>query len=585
MRLAVLGLLALGCCTQLEPRPLELPVDAIRDYLRRECEDQGLHALAVAIVQVTPNGMRATEVAWGTVVTPSGEPRDPAGVDWSGRMDAIGDRPVAVGATWNYGDPETHPDHGDSISTPLVLADLAARAARSHAGSAEILDDWVLVRGSSHDGVGIAVATDLRSASAPLVRVAEFVEHLLDGSRSRRPALLAPIERTRTRELVGHYRNAHSDLEVVDVAGEPWIVPKNGAWMRLRRSADDPCLIVRDRLHVRIEVRVTGDRINLDGEDFVRVHEPAPECPTSYLPYLGTYVGSNEHSGFSVLVLERFGRLRLLEHLTEYDVQDHPDRSDFKRLNVPSVFGFMVSFERDAASGDVALGFFDDRLRSEPAFVLTRQPTTAGTFRIEPVHAPEKLRELAAAATPPATPPDARPFDLVELRQLDPAIHYDIRYASADNFMGFPLYDEALARMQRPAAEAVVRAHGRLAKHGFGLVIHDAWRPWRVTKMFWDATPEHQHTFVADPSKGSRHNRGCAIDLSLYDLATGETVEMPSGYDEFTERAYPYWPGSTGRARALRELLRHAMEDEEFTVYEAEWWHFDFRDWQRYAVR
>ena len=151
--------------------------------------------------------------------------------------------------------------------------------------------------------------------------------------------------------------------------------------------------------------------------------------------------------------------------------------------------------------------------------------------------------------------------------------------------MGFALYETAFAKLQRPAAEAVLRVHERLAALGYGVVVHDAWRPWRVTKMFWDATPEHQHTFVADPSKGSRHNRGCAIDLSLYELATGAIVEMPSGYDEFTERAYPFWPGGTGRSRAWRDLLRRAMEDEGFTVYEAEWWHFDYHDWRRYPVR
>jgi serine beta-lactamase-like protein LACTB len=110
------------------------------------------------------------------------------------------------------------------------------------------------------------------------------------------------------------------------------------------------------------------------------------------------------------------------------------------------------------------------------------------------------------------------------------------------------------------------------------------YRPWSVTKVFWDAAPENLKHFVANPASGSRHNRGCAVDLTLYVLATGEVVTMPSGYDEFTERAYPDYPGGTSRQRHYREVLRRAMEDEGFTVYEHEWWHYDFADWQRYPV-
>jgi D-alanyl-D-alanine dipeptidase len=138
--------------------------------------------------------------------------------------------------------------------------------------------------------------------------------------------------------------------------------------------------------------------------------------------------------------------------------------------------------------------------------------------------------------------------------------------------------------MQRPAAEAVMRAHRQLKARGYGLLIHDAYRPWAVTKMFWEATPAAQRVFVADPSQGSRHNRGCAVDLTLYDLATGEPVQMVGGYDEFSDRSYPDYPGGTSRQRWHRELLRQVMESEGFTVYEAEWWHFDFNSWREYPI-
>jgi len=146
------------------------------------------------------------------------------------------------------------------------------------------------------------------------------------------------------------------------------------------------------------------------------------------------------------------------------------------------------------------------------------------------------------------------------------------------------MYTSARAFLQRPAAAALLRAHRALAAQGYGLLIHDAYRPWSVTWMFWEATPVAQRSFVANPARGSKHNRGCAVDLSMYELATGRPVQMPSGYDEFSERAHPGYTGGTERQRALRDLLRRTMEAEGFTVDLGEWWHFDYRDWARYPV-
>jgi len=207
-----------------------------------------------------------------------------------------------------------------------------------------------------------------------------------------------------------------------------------------------------------------------------------------------------------------------------------------------------------------------------------------GVFRITPRRPIAELRTEAIAATPPREPGPFRPVDLVEITSLDSTVRLDIRYATADNFLSTPVYEEARAFLQRPAAEALVRAHRWLARTGHGLLIHDAYRPWWVTKLFWDATPGDKHAFVADPAKGSRHNRGCAVDLTLYRLSDGRAVEMPSLYDEMTERASPDYAGGPSEPRRRRELLRAAMETEGFTVYESEWWHFDYRGWRDYPI-
>jgi D-alanyl-D-alanine dipeptidase len=214
----------------------------------------------------------------------------------------------------------------------------------------------------------------------------------------------------------------------------------------------------------------------------------------------------------------------------------------------------------------------------------TTAPASVQSFHITPVKPVAELRREALAATPPPPSPDLRKPDLVELVKLDPTIKLDIRYASTNNFMSTPFYSEARAFMQKPAAEAVVRASKALKSYGYGLIIHDGYRPWYVTKMFWDGTPPDKHDFVADPYPGSRHNRGCAVDLSLYDLKTGQEVKMPSGYDEMSERAYPNYKGGTDQERQRRDLLRKIMESEGFTVYADEWWHFDYKDWDKYPV-
>src|SRR5438132_6233823 len=118
---------------------------------------------------------------------------------------------------------------------------------------------------------------------------------------------------------------------------------------------------------------------------------------------------------------------------------------------------------------------------------------------------------LTQMQQPPQEAGPFRPSDLVELVKLDPTIKLDIRYATKNNFLGRPVYKQARAFLQRPAAEALVRVNQALRKQGYGLIIHDGYQPWYVTKIFWDATPEDKKIFVADPSKGSRRNRGCAV--------------------------------------------------------------------------
>jgi len=295
-----------------------------------------------------------------------------------------------------------------------------------------------------------------------------------------------------------------------------------------------------------------------------------PEAPADLLPIVGDYA----EAGDTLSLIEEGGDLALA--LWRGDTRTLASAANGTFVGGA---GAELSVRRGPGANveGVSLG---DRFFAR----LTLGAEDGGTFQITPSRPPEELRAEALAASPPLEEGDFRASDLVELTSLDSTIALDIRYATTNNFMGEVFYSQPRAFLQRPAAEALVRAQHWLKERGYGLLIHDGYRPWYVTKMFWDATPEPLRVFVADPATGSRHNRGCAVDLTLYDLATGDPITMTGGYDEMSPRSYPDYPGGTSRQRWHRELLREAMEMQGFAVYEAEWWHFDYRDWHSYRV-
>ena len=299
-------------------------------------------------------------------------------------------------------------------------------------------------------------------------------------------------------------------------------------------------------------------------------------APLRWRPLIGEYVQNDQ----TVIILEKDGKLAALFNRTELASLDEISKDKFLFAPGSARAGERVVFTRDSrgrvSQAEIGKSVFKRRpLGPEEG---------SNQLKVEPLRPVPVLIKEARSAKPPEETGDFRPADLVELRKLDPTIKLEIRYATTNNLFGTVFYSEPRAFMQRPAAEAVVRINRKLKSAGYGLLVHDAYRPWYVTKVFWDATPDDKKIFVADPSKGSRHNRGCAVDITLYDLKTGKPVEMVSTYDETTDRAHPDYPGGTSLQRWHRDLLRREMESEGFTVYEAEWWHFDFKDWQKYRI-
>ena len=389
------------------------------------------------------------------------------------------------------------------------------------------------------------------------------------------PASTTAVPADLARRLEGRYGEAGDGVDIANRAGRLTVSPRGGGQrMELRMLGD--ALMVDDPIARGLVVKPDADALIVGGRRLPRVAVPAPSpTPAAF----GGLIGEYGWDFNTLYIYEQEGTLHaLIEWFFDYPLtREADDVYAFPRSGLYD--GEKLMFARDAAGR---------ASRVVAASVAFERRPIAGedgkTYKIVPSRPVAELREVALKASPPAEAGEFRAADLVDLASLDPSIKLDIRYATADNFAGTPFYTRARAYMQRPAAEALLRAHRSLAGSGFGLRVHDAYRPWHVTKMFWDATPESGRGFVADPAKGSKHNRGAAVDLTLYDLETGQPAAMPGGYDEFSGRSNPDYPGGTSRQRWHRDTLRRAMEDQGFSVFPLEWWHYDFKDWDKYAI-
>ncbi|HSL72379.1 MAG TPA: serine hydrolase [Longimicrobiales bacterium] len=456
----------------------------------------------------------------------------------------------------------------------FFIADLHGNRAVRHGGAIYGFATELVALPDRKLGVAVAATKDV--ANTVSGRIANRALELMLGIDVPQPAITR-LASGRARQLEGRYAKGDYAVELHARNDRLFLdQPRNLARIELWALPGDT-LIGYDAQSFGPKLQPLPNAI-VFGRDTLRRadHETAPAAPPAHWRQL---IGEYGWDHNTLYILEKEGKLTaLIEWFFEYPLE--PVGKDTLRFPQYGLYDHeKLVFRRDAAGRvtgvEAASVLFERRLRDID---------TGKTFQIKPQRPVAELRSAALAATPPTETGNFLESDLVELQPLDPTIKYDIRYATTNNFMGSRFYSEPRAFLQRPAAQALVRAHQKLRARGYGLLIHDAYRPWYVTKMFWDATPEAQRLFVADPASGSRHNRGAAVDLTLYDLRTGQPVEMVGGYDEFSERSYPDYPGGTSRQRWLRELLRDAMEAEGFRVYEWEWWHFDYGEWRRYRI-
>jgi CubicO group peptidase (beta-lactamase class C family)/D-alanyl-D-alanine dipeptidase len=480
-------------------------------------------------------------------------------------------RRETLDAMWT---PQFAPGATQGAGIGFFVSDLDGHRAVGHGGA--IYGFATELMALPDDKLGVVVVATLDGANAVTDRIARAgLEAMLAVRAGRTPspvAMTTAIAPDRARALHGRYTLGERGFDLLARDTTLVYVGRRGNVRLALRARGDTLMADGALAKGPYLVPLTGGRLASGADTFTRQPDelPAP-APERWRALIGDYGWTYN----PLHILEKDGRLHaLIEWFFLYPLTEESD-GVFRFPDYGLYPGERLAFQRDAAgraTAVVAAGIEFPRL------------PTGDAVRITPRRPVADLLRDARAATPPTEEGTFRAPDLVDLASLDSTLRFDIRYATTNNFLGTVFYAQPRAMLQRPAAEAVVRAHRALRERGYGLLIHDGYRPWAVTKVFYDATPDEYRWLVADPSRGSRHNRGAAIDLTLFDLRTGEAVGMPGNYDEPSFRSMPDYPGGTARQRWLRTLLRQAMEAEGFRVYDEEWWHFDYADWRLYPI-
>ena len=428
--------------------------------------------------------------------------------------------------------------------------------------------------------IGVVVASSVDISNSITRKISNYAINLLIAKEKKLKlpeyVKTKPIKKEIEENLIGDYENGANRIKIKKIENQ--IIFENDYFEVPIKEFNSKFISDGKINQGGILIEKNGDNLIVNKKEFKRVMKNSnPDFPKDWLGLIGEY--GWDHN--ILYVYEDAGSLWVLIEWIEKNKLIQESKSLFK---FPKKTGMYKSEKLNFKINENGIAT-EVSILNGPTF-KRRSPLslTKKTFKITPVKPIDLLRRKAEKSNPPLENSKSDKFDLVEIKNIDKSIKYDIRYASENNFMGSKFYKTSNAFLQRPAAEALKRVNDKLRSFGFGLLIHDAYRPWYVTKMFWDATPEDKKIFVANPQNGSRHNRGCAVDLTLYELSTGNPVEMISGYDEFTDRAFPYYYGGTTKQRWLRDLLRKKMESEGFSVYEYEWWHFDYKDWKKYRI-
>lgn len=312
------------------------------------------------------------------------------------------------------------------------------------------------------------------------------------------------------------------------------------------------------------------------------------DVPKDVKYILGFYYGNGEN----ILIRENDGNLELLYRTLREDncfakanifplQKEHFDSYLMNEAGPITGSEANVSFERDKDGYGITCKVGGHRYSRY--FLGAGNGENALPFRLPAVNDWEKLRSDADKAVMPAALAAGAQAQLVNLANISGLKLISV-YSGSDNCFGAPLYKSSNMYLAAEAAAALEKVNKELNTWGYGIMVCDAYRPWAISKLAYLALPDNKKFMLEDPDvKGSVHNTGLAVDVSLYDLTTGNPVEMISGFDEPSMRQYSSYAGGTEKQRYLRSLLREIMGKHGFSGIEMEWWHFEYGDCLKYA--
>lgn len=309
------------------------------------------------------------------------------------------------------------------------------------------------------------------------------------------------------------------------------------------------------------------------------------DCPKDLKYILGMYYGNGE----MFLLRENNGEVELVYRFGQKDYtfagsnvyplyKEHFDSYTINESGPLNHLDAAVRIERSREGYGVSCSVGGNRYSRRFFAGENGRP-----FRFAPVSDWQALKTAADAAVMPAQLGTGQQAQLVDLAQAVPGLKFDLRYAQADNCFGQALTDDQRAFLDADAAQALAQAQQYLKPYGYGIMVWEAYRPWSVSKLAYDALPADKKSMLPAPEVGFSHNTGRSIDVSLYLLVTGENAGMISGFDEPSVRQYASFAGGTTLERYRRDLLRSAMQMAGFTASETEWWHFDYGDIKGFA--
>lgn len=309
------------------------------------------------------------------------------------------------------------------------------------------------------------------------------------------------------------------------------------------------------------------------------------DCPKDLKYILGMYYGNGE----MFLLRENNGEVELVYRFGQKDYtfagsnvyplyKEHFDSYTINESGPLNHLDAAVRIERSREGYGVSCSVGGNRYSRRFFAGENGRP-----FSFAPANDWQALKTAADAAVMPAQLGTGQQAQLVDLAQAVPGLKFDLRYAQADNCFGQALTDDQRAFLDADAAQALAQAQQYLKPYGYGILVWEAYRPWSVSKLAYDALPADKKSMLPAPEVGFSHNTGRSIDVSLYLLATGENAGMISGFDEPSVRQYASFAGGTTLERYRRDLLRSAMQIAGFTASETEWWHFDYGDIKGFA--